>query len=229
METCIRPDDTTATTQLCPANYDIISIPRKDNIGGSLALIYSKRLNTKPESSYSFNTMECSDFILENRKCRTIVLCLLYRPPSSNATDFMGELVDYIECNVRDNREIILMGDFNIHLNKPNDHDTITFNEFHFDLSAANAITDSTFCSYRKIKKINPIAFANNASHLLQDVQLDDLSAQDACDLYHSVMKDTTESHAPFKTKRVSNHPKLPWFNDDLAKAIRCRWRAERV
>ena len=93
MEKWIRLDDTTTTTQLCPPNYDIISIPRKDYIGGGLALIYNKRLNTNLKSSYSFNTMECSDFIPENRNGRTIFLCLLFRLPNTNVTDYMGELV----------------------------------------------------------------------------------------------------------------------------------------
>ena len=99
----------------------------------------------------------------------------------------------------------------------------------HFDLSAGNAITDPNFCSYRNIKEVKPVAFANDVSSLLQDVQINDLSAKDASDLYHSVLKDIIDSHTPLKTKTVPNHPKLPWFNDNLAKAIRCRQRAERV
>ena len=144
METWIRLDDTITSTWLCPPNYDIISIPRKDCIGGGLALMYNKRLNTKLKSSYSFNTVECSDFILENRNDRTIVLCLLYRPPSSNVTYFMGKPVDYIECNIRDNREIIFMGDFNIHLNKAKYHDTISFSEFLDSFGLCNRVTYHT-------------------------------------------------------------------------------------
>ena len=56
----------------------------------------------------------------------------------------MGELVDYIECNIRDNREIIFMGDFNIHLNKANDHDTITFNEFVESFGLCDRVTCHT-------------------------------------------------------------------------------------
>ena len=208
-ETLIRPDDTTTTAW--PLIFDIIYIPRKDCIEGCLALIYNKRLNTKLKPSYSFNIIECSDFILENRNglCNRVT-CHTHR---------LGNTIDLIITTEH------LMSVSSILQGRLFSNNHIV----HCYLSAGNNLTDSKFCSDRKIKKANPIVFDNDVSSLLQELQIDDLSAQDACDLSHSVLKNTFDTYAPLKTKRVSDHPKLPWFNDDLGKAIRYRWKAERV
>ena len=43
---------------------------------------------------------------------------------------FVNDMVEYMENNITDKLEFLLLGDFNIHVNKLHDEDAITFQDF---------------------------------------------------------------------------------------------------
>ena len=56
---------------------------------------------------------------------------IIYCIPSTSVIHFCSELSDLIENNVlEDHGHIIMLGDFNIHMDKPEHPDTETFNDF---------------------------------------------------------------------------------------------------
>jgi len=60
----------------------------------------------------------------------TIVILLIYRPGSCNVTnDFFNELVKYLESLALYKCQIIVAGDFNIHVENPSDLDSKQLDE----------------------------------------------------------------------------------------------------
>jgi len=60
----------------------------------------------------------------------TIVILLIYRPGSCNVTsDFFNELVKYLESLALYKCQIIVAGDFNIHIENPSDPDSKKLDE----------------------------------------------------------------------------------------------------
>ena len=86
----------------------------------------------------------------------------------------------------------------------------------------------TTFRSYRKIAIE---AFMNDirSSQLLNT----DLLVSDDLDglvgIYNSVLVELLDKHAPFKSKKNTIRPKLPWITDEIVRLRQLRRRAERL
>ena len=78
-----------------------------------------------------FTHIEHLDCFITSKK-QTVRLCLVYRPPPSrknglkNST-FFEEWVTYLERLALVPQQVIIMGDVNFHLDKPNNADTRKF------------------------------------------------------------------------------------------------------
>ena len=142
-ETWIKEDDDITPLQLCPSGYKYISIPRKVRSGGGLTLIYGDNINLKSEKEYSFNTMECADFSIK-LPSKTIHLGLIYRPPDERVLQYYQELTTYVEQNINTTDDTLLMGDLNIHINDPENQDTIIFEDTIESLGLSNQVSFPT-------------------------------------------------------------------------------------
>ena len=81
-------------------------------------------------------------------KVKSLVLNLytVYRIPNTSILTFCNEMANVLENNiiVSDRGETILIGDFNIHMDDPEDPDTITFNNFLDSLDLINLVNFGT-------------------------------------------------------------------------------------
>ena len=53
-------------------------------------------------------------------------------------------------------------------------------------------------------------------------------SLDDKINHYNTMLQTILDNQAPIKSCKCSNHPKVPWFNDVLAEAIRLRRHLDR-
>ena len=61
---------------------------------------------------------------------KTLNLYIIYRYPNSSVLQFIETLANILERNTLfDHGELILTGDFNIHMDKPHLPDTVLFND----------------------------------------------------------------------------------------------------
>ena len=83
---------------------------------------------------------------------KTLTLYIIYRHPNSSILQFTEALANILEENVlSDHGELILNGDFNIHMDKPHLSDTILINNFLDTFNLANRVTFSTHLSQHTI------------------------------------------------------------------------------
>ena len=54
-------------------------------------------------------------------------------------------------------------------------------------------------------------------------------SLEDKVNYYHTMLQTTLDTHAPNKSCKCSNCPRIPWFNQEISKAIRLQRCLERV
>ena len=87
--------------------------------------------------------MESSSFII-NTGNRQINLITIYRPPNTNVLEFCNELANLLETNINLSGELILLGDFNIAVNKPFDVGPATFLDVLDSLNLVNKVDKST-------------------------------------------------------------------------------------
>ena len=123
-KTCIKKDDDLAPLHICPNRYKSVSIPRSGRARGGYALLHKESSNVTSRKCKSNNMMECADFIISLPN-KNIQLGLLYWPPEESILQFCQDLATYMEVNINELGECVLLGDLNIHVNKEDDQDTI--------------------------------------------------------------------------------------------------------
>ena len=150
-ETWLKPphEETIPLQQITPPGYIIISYPRSNGkTGGGLAVVYKKHIKLQNHSIMkNLKTMECGQFQMKYRS-DTISLFVIYHIPSTRVSEFCEEFVSILENSIGSIRnKLLFMGDFNIHMDRPEEANTIIFNDLLDSLNLRNNITFQTHIS----------------------------------------------------------------------------------
>ena len=54
------------------------------------------------------------------------------------------------------------------------------------------------------------------------------MSLNECMSAYNTTILWILDNHAPLKVRKTSNRKKVPWYNEEIANAIRCRMKAEK-
>lgn len=107
-ETWQQPDVYSALNEACPPGYSYLEKARCTGRGGGLAVVYRSNFDLSPLA------FKCKP------PCSFTVL-LVYRPPKPNSA-FMPEIHDLLTTLCTTSANIIILGDFNIHVDTPSCH-----------------------------------------------------------------------------------------------------------
>ena len=274
-ETWLVEDDTVTPGLIPPPGYAFLSSPRTSGPGGGVGVVFKKDLAVKRLKNHSFQSVECSEYAFTKNNSR-VILALLYRPPSSSVLSCMENITDIFEENVNVAGEMVLLGDLNVHMNKPDQANTILVNEVLDSFNYSNLVQCAThrsqntidvvctrnqcdvisaveqgplfsdhflllfdFCklrssrattevTYRKLNSIDNAAFSSDLLSKMQDMDICAMDVENSLQSYNEAMGTVLDAHAPLRVKRVSNRPKLPWFNDSLRGEIKERRKLEK-
>lgn len=119
--------DRVVEQDLVPAGYSIAQHPRKTGRGGGVALIYRSSLKVKWRP-HMYDTFECLESSIYGSVMARI--CIIYRSPSSKGgKHFLEEFSDFLSSMICSQGNLILVGDFNYHVNDPSDSGAMKFQE----------------------------------------------------------------------------------------------------
>ena len=128
-ETWHTTSDDVALRRCVPAGYACMDVPRpstepkRTNHGGVAAIISDALDFRRLRSPFSPTTFESAAFTVGSHNA-TVGVLLLYRPGSSAVTEtFYSELTEYLEVFALYKCQIVIAGDFNIHVEKDGDPD----------------------------------------------------------------------------------------------------------
>ena len=125
-ETWLKEDDEIGKAALKPEGYEILSSPHLTRSGGGIAVIYKADLKVTKSWEQHFGTCKCTDYKISFDHS-SYSLGLFYRPDDNLFLTFVNDMVEYMENNITDKSEFLLLGDFNIHVNKLHEEEAITF------------------------------------------------------------------------------------------------------
>ena len=156
--------------------YKILSKPVKSGKkGGGIAVVYKALLNMKecPTSSHTSEIMEYME-LTTNFKGIVCNIYIIYLIPNTSVNQFCSELSDLMENNVLgDHGHIIMLGDFNIHVDNPELPDTVIFNNFLESFELINFTTFPTHISkhtlYLVITSSHRLIKSIGQGHFLSD------------------------------------------------------------
>lgn len=100
---------------LTPPNYTLINHPRSTGRGGGIAVVFRSYLKISKITLPLYNTFEILGLKLCVKSCSYNIF-IFYRPPSSSMSVFLDEFASFL-TDVSASGDLILSGDFNIHVN----------------------------------------------------------------------------------------------------------------
>jgi hypothetical protein len=106
---------------LTPPNYSLIHLPRPSGNGGGVAFIFKTCLRISQVPLPAFASFESLCVRLSLPSTTTTILCI-YRPPSTlpkSKSTFFSEFATLLESISSSPSELLLVGDFNLHLDQP--------------------------------------------------------------------------------------------------------------
>ena len=139
-ETWLKPKDRNIIAALKGEMFDFISSHRKGRTGGGIGLIFKRNYKVVMANTIELRSFELAEFKVSTDDESISVICI-YRPPYSanhpvTFSSFMVDFEYYLHKIVTDNRDFIILGDFNIHVNDPDCRDAKNF----ADLLSANGL-----------------------------------------------------------------------------------------
>ena len=123
-------DTSYVTGELCPNGYKFLHIPRCSR-GGGVGLLFKGSLKVKLSKCSQFSTFEHAQYVFKSTsKCYQIFV--VYRPPPSSKnkctiSSFMEEFSTFLEQSTIMTGEMLLVGDFNFHIEDPTDTNAVKF------------------------------------------------------------------------------------------------------
>jgi len=117
-ETWLKNND----NKMIPRGYNFIPLHRKTGRGGGIYAIYKESLKLKKNRIQSnYNTFESLDMTLTSEKNENHRIIVIYRPPPSHKNKFThNQFFDELDTLALEisttNEEIVMLGDFNVHV-----------------------------------------------------------------------------------------------------------------
>ena len=171
-------------SSLVPLGHSILHIPRPTR-GGGVGFIFKEKLNAKLENSHKYSSFECQSVLIDASSF-TFRFVVIYRiPPNSKnkilKSQFIEELGDLLEATATLRGKLVLLGDFNVHVDSRSDPEstqlTSLLNAFgmvqhvkdatHIDGHTLDLVVSRESDDIVKLCKVSAFASDHNCVHVL--------------------------------------------------------------
>ena len=123
--------------------YNLTSAIRENRRGAGLALITKKDFKVKLDSNAEFRTFQFAKWYVQPMHT-TITILGIYRPPAGSLVEFLTEFTNWITDVVAQDTNLLVVGDFNLHINNENDEHAANFMESMVALGLVQHVTRPT-------------------------------------------------------------------------------------
>lgn len=139
VESRLTNADENIRNKLISNGYKLLNNPRQGRIGDGIAILHKAHIKMSNLEIFVVTLMEAVkiDMFLRNKK---ITYLIMYRPEPTPKNryrmgNFFKEFGDNASKHVANHNDLIILGDFNIHMNKPNERHTVKFKEILYSLN----------------------------------------------------------------------------------------------
>ena len=146
-ETWLSPDcPPSIPNSLTPVNYSFLQVPRPSGRGGGIAAIFKSKYSVTSITKTTFSSFE---HMLLRLSCgiKSYHFLIVYRPPSSSKPLFLSDFALLLEDLASSPSEFVALGDFNLHLDDPDDSYSTSFKTLLETFDLTQHISSSTHTS----------------------------------------------------------------------------------
>jgi len=112
---------------IIPTGFRLHRVPRTTSRGGGIAILYNTNLSAKCIKLQPFTTFEVMEMLLYSTKLiiRIIAIC---RPlGNKSVTSYNDEFEQCISNHATNGRDLLKVGDFNVHVEDRRDNNAVSF------------------------------------------------------------------------------------------------------
>ncbi|XP_051806672.1 uncharacterized protein LOC127534728 [Acanthochromis polyacanthus] len=145
-ETWLQQEEFVSLNESTPPSHINCHIPRITGRGGGVAAIYhsSLKLNQRPKPDYSsFENLTLSLSHPNLKAQKPVLFVVIYRPPAPYS-EFLSQFSDFLSELVLSSDKVIIVGDFNIHVDIDSDSLTTAFNSLLDSIGFSQHVNKST-------------------------------------------------------------------------------------
>ena len=187
-----------------------LAVPKRGGgVGMYIKDTYSFSINSYSDHNISCSYMECLWVEIIRPKAKNMVICSVYRPPNGNVVSFCDRLIDITnDISTNDNKEIFILGDFNINYSNKTSEDMRSLHDFELLTNLKQLISNPT-----RQNNIIDLVFTNSMSISASGVL--HLAISDHELIYCSIKKDKTRfnrieytgrAYSTYGTNILRNH-----------------------
>ena len=198
-------------------NYTMVRADRKEGRGGGVAIYLRNQLNIQIRHDIHIEGAE--DIFVEviNDFGKNILIGVVYRPPNNQIETFLDNLDESLHTIIGENKDVYLMGDYNINILPPLQNNSLKLNNILLSYSLHPHINKPTRISKTSSTLIDNI-FSNNVNkECLNGILYYDIS--DHLPIF-SIIKQTINVHRllnnTLKMHRKENSSNIDSLNIDL-------------
>ena len=128
-ETWLRKGDSSKISEIKELGYLIRHVSRPGR-GGGVAIAFKKTISITQKYNKSFKSFEHIECLLKSPTNENLRIICIYRPGTAlntNIANFCDDFNDYLNNLIQKNGKLLIVGDFNIHVEDKNHPDTIKF------------------------------------------------------------------------------------------------------
>ncbi len=168
--------------KLKQGGYQMKHTPRSQRTGGGISVIFKQSLDVSKVKAPTVKTCELMEILVKN-KVKRLRFVIIYRPepepgnPSYTMTEFYAEFTSLLAHYMTYKEEVIFCGDYNFHVNKPEDNKASKFLEILNTFELVQHVKEST---HRDGNTLDLIITKSESSVLSHTV---DLMLSDHCNI----------------------------------------------
>ena len=188
--------------------YTLVHSDRQNKIGGGVGIYISNKYDYVIRSDLSRNTPEYDSLFIELkfRKKKSVLIGCVYRVPNTDAKHFIDDMNTHLDVMDIDNKEIYIMGDFNLNLLNADAHENT--NIFFNAMLAHNLypIIDKPTRISRTSSTLIDNIFSNSLHDKSSGLIIADISDHLPifCVVNQMHVFPNTQSNVPIKTRNIS-------------------------
>ena len=191
------------TKSLLPRGFSLFHVPRIYSTGGGVAIVYKDCITVKPQISTKFDSFEYMECLIKLGNNWTRVVAI-YRPPPSQVNgftvrQFLDEFTKLLEILIVSRGQLLILGDFNFHLDNMHDYCTKQF----LDLLSLFNLTQHVSGPTHNLGRTLDLVITRSTEDILSNITIRNSFISD----HYAVMFNLQHKKIKYKQETISYRP----------------------
>ena len=215
-ETWMISQHSSITAELRDIGYNIYHFNRDTRKGGGVALIFRNAFNLISGKTFSSDYFECILVTLGCNTGRKFNVLVVYRYCELPPSFFLAEFYKLLENVFINFRNIIILGDFNLHLNEKFNPTILKFHDILSSFSLSQIIEGPT----HELGNTLDLVIHDTSETTISDVHIDFSSKSDHAYIYFKIAQDIEMRVKKSVIMKDFKNVNIEYFKSDIAQKV---------